>query len=194
MADPISLALIGTTVLTEGIKFLYGQASKILERRAARKETAEKEAASAASTPKTEPTQVQLPAIFQGQLRSPEIDFDEVERQYKALLLLRGKLVNYADGAIDVDPNDNDLMADVDALRQLLESVYGQKITFKGERREASGTKVTTRVNIREVQGKLIVTKVGEAQGGEINTEFKSDLVGPDADVVVTDLGRMKSK
>jgi len=194
MADPISLALLGGTVLTEGIKFLYGQVSKILERRAARKEAAQKEGASAAATPKTEPAQIQLPAVFQGQLRSPEVDFDEVERQHKALLLLRGKLVNYADGAIDVDPNDNDLLANVDALRQLLESIYGQTITFKGERREESGTKVTTRVNIREVQGKLIVTRVGEAEGGEIHTEFESDLVGPDADVVVTDLGRLKSK
>src|SRR5258705_3924658 len=129
MADPVSLALVGSVALTEGIKFLYGQVTKILERRAARADAAKKENAAAKMT---EPENVQLPeTAFQGQLSAAAIDFDEVERQYKALLLLRGKLLNHAEGLLPVDPADKELLSDVDALRQVLESVYKQRITFK---------------------------------------------------------------
>ena len=41
MADPITLTLVGTVVLTEGIKFLYGQAGELIKRWRERKDAAD---------------------------------------------------------------------------------------------------------------------------------------------------------
>lgn len=192
MADPVSLALVGSAVLTEGIKFLYGQASKILERRAARKE-AEKKASAEAATSKTEPAQVQLPAVFQGQLSSPEVDFDEVERQFQALRVLRGRLLDYADGIVSVDPEDQHLIADVDSLRQVLESIYGQRITFKGEDREPSGVKVITKAKVDVIAGHFTGTNIEDAEKGEFNTELDIKEIKDGADVIGTNYKKSHS-
>ncbi|HKO44669.1 MAG TPA: hypothetical protein VJU84_15425 [Pyrinomonadaceae bacterium] len=188
MPDPLSLALVGSLALTEGIKFFYGQVSKILERRAARKDAQQKEA----SVPKTEPANVQLPAsAFQGQLSSPQIDFDEVERQHDALLALRGRLVNYAEGLATANPDNKELIADVDNMREILESIYKQRISFKGEHRETSGTIITTDLKVnKDVRGKLTGTRVNKAKGGDIRTrvEIGGDVTD-DADVVGTEIG-----
>lgn len=185
MADPLSLAVVGGVALTEGIKFLYGQVSKILERRAARIEADAKQA----ELKKSEPANIQLPDTFQGQLSSPEIDFDEVERQYKSLLSLRGKLVNYADGTLKADPKDSDLISDVDVLRQVLESIYKQRITFKGENREQSGTRVTSKVKVGQVAGKFVVVRIGDARNVDVHSEVEIDNITETSDTVLTDIG-----
>lgn len=190
MADPVSLVLISSTVLTEGIKFLYGQASKILERRAARKEAEKKAAAAQANT---EPAQVQLPDAFQGQLVSPQVNFDEVERQFQALRTLRGKLLDYATDVVTVDPKDNELIADVDSLRQVLESIYGQRITFKGENREPSGVKVTTKAKIDVIAGKFTGTNIEDADEGEFETDLDIKEIKDDAEVIATNYRKTRS-
>jgi len=191
MADPVSLALVGSVALTEGIKFLYGQVSKILERRSARADAAKKDDAAAK---KAEPENIKLPAVFEGQLAAAKIDFDEVERQYKALLLLRGKLLNHAEGLIAVDPKDKELLSDVDALRQVLESIYKQRITFRGEDREQSGTTITTKVKISEVAGKLVVTQIDEADNVNVDTQAELGNITDTGDVIITNIGKVKGK
>jgi hypothetical protein len=191
MVDAISLAMVSGTILTEGIKFLYSQASKILERRAARNDAAQKEQANLA---KAEPANVQLPDSFQGQLSQPEIDFDEVERLHLPLLELRGKLANYGDGYLTVDRKNPELLLDIEKLRSILESIYQQRITFKDEAREPSGTKITTRMKLNRVQGRATGTRIAELENGIVETdlEIRGD-VGETGEVIGTDIGKVKS-
>lgn len=48
------------------------------------------------------------------------------------------------------------LVKHVDALRQILELIYQQRITFKGEEREPSGPKVITIVEVKQVLGNVV--------------------------------------
>jgi hypothetical protein len=69
-------------------------------------------------------------------------------------LKLRSALANYADGIANVDASDSKLVAIADALRQQLETVYGQRITFKGEQREPSGAPlVVGTAEVKRVSG-----------------------------------------
>lgn len=187
MADPLSLALVGGTVLTEGIKFLYGQLSKILERRAARKEAEEKAASDDSASARTEPAQVQLPAAFEGQLTSPQVDFEAVEQQLPTIRALRSQLVNYSDGVLRIDPQNQEVITAIDNLRQVLESIYGQTITFKGENRPPSGVKVTTEARADVVAGKFTGTRIQGGDKGEYNTKIEVGRVEEDGEVIGTD-------
>ncbi len=66
MVDPLSITAIGAVAITEGIKFLYGQAGEILKRWRERKD-ADKDASTQQN--KTEPVNVKLPVVFEGQLK-----------------------------------------------------------------------------------------------------------------------------
>ena len=65
VSDPLTLAAVGAVALTEGIKFLYGQAGEALKRWRARQQAASAEA----------PVAVELPAdAFEGRLHDPRLD------------------------------------------------------------------------------------------------------------------------
>src|SRR5258707_471843 len=100
MPDPLTLTLVGSVALTEGIKFLYGQAGEIMKR------WRERRAANLDESKPAQPTDVRLPEAFDGQLTEPEIHFDEVERLQHSLIELRSKLSNYADGTLEVTEPD----------------------------------------------------------------------------------------
>ena len=84
-----------------------------------------------------------LPEVFEGQLIEPEIHFDEVERLQPSLIELRGKLSNYNDGTLEITDRDKSLLKSINELREVLEAIYQQPITFKGEKRDPSVTRVT---------------------------------------------------
>ena len=65
MADPLTLAAVGAVALTEGIKFLYGQAGETLKR------WRESKGTKAATATVTEPVQVKIPSdAFEGRCSS----------------------------------------------------------------------------------------------------------------------------
>ena len=73
MADPLTLTGVGVIALTEGIKFLYGQAGEALKRWRERK--------AAGKNADVEPVEVELPSdAFAGQLEQPQLHLDAVER------------------------------------------------------------------------------------------------------------------
>lgn len=131
MVEPLSWAVLGALVATEGIKFLYGQATEVLKRRRERKAGKEAEAA--------EPIAVPADAPLQGRLEPPQVDFDVADRLQDEIKALRSALADYADGLADPEPGDQELAAAANGLREALEVVYGQRITFQGEDREPSG-------------------------------------------------------
>src|SRR3954454_22228507 len=125
MADPISLAVLSGAALTEGIRFLYDQAAAALERRRDRRETPEIVA---------EPRALGAP---------DEARVRALEDQIRAL---RDDL-----GGRDAATAGNELLWRADALRAVLESVYGTRLVFAGEDRPAP--EVFSNVEVEEVRG-----------------------------------------
>src|ERR1044072_4764558 len=146
MADPQTTPFItfaisaGVALLTETVKFVYSQATELLKARRDRKQAG-------GSEPGHEPqitavTPKELPDIFEGRLEPLQVDFEALEREAERINALRKEIDDYAQGIEVIDPKNRDLVAKVDDLRGLLEVVYSQRITFKGEQREPSGTRV----------------------------------------------------
>lgn len=172
MPDPITLGSVGALVLSEGIKFLYGQATDLLKRWRDHSQSADK--------PISEPVQVALPpGAFVGQLAEPRIYYQELEQVHIPMNEARKFLLDYTDGTAEVDPSDTALIAKVDLLRQLLESVYQQRITFAHEDRAPSGPLAEGRISADRVLGAAIGTDVDQFRRGTARGEANVKEVGP---------------
>jgi hypothetical protein len=183
MVDPFSLGALGAVAATEGIKFLYGQATEVIKRWRDRKAGKEAEAEA--------PIPVTGAEVLEGELAPPKVDFDAAERLHENITDFASVLGNYASGLKEPDPEDRDLAAAADGLRRALEAVYGQRITFKGEDREPSGPVVTGRVDVETVAGDVAGVRarlvrsgriVGEAHATEVKAGGK--LSGADFDTI----------
>jgi hypothetical protein len=188
MVDPITLSALGAVVITEGIKFFYGQAGEVLKRWRERKSSASK---NAAPLPETEAVQITLPPIFEGQLSSPQIHFNVLERVEEQLRELRKDLSDYADGIETVDTTDEPLLQRINALRLLLEAIYQQHFTFSGEQRPASGPVVRGSIDVGEIAGYASAVRARVIASGEVTAEVKARrveaegaLIGIEADTI----------
>lgn len=182
MPEPITLAAVGTLVLTEGVKFLYAQAGEVLKRWREHKTRAQAEVpatsgAAAAETAPLPPPTNGLSAL-EGQLAPLVVDFGRVEPLADSMRDLWGTLGAYAQGLEDVNPANPALVTKADALRRQLEAVLGQRITFKGEPRPASGTPVVTgEAEIRVLAGEAAGLWADSIEGGEVHGRLKADEV-----------------
>jgi hypothetical protein len=185
LVDPFTLGAVGAVALTEGIKFLYGQAGDVLRRWRERKDAAA-EASSAQPPPSaTEPVKLELPrAAFEGQLRDPKLHFDAIERLEADLRDLRAAVADYAQDIDEVDPSDTRLLQAVDGLRRAMEAVYGQRIAFKGEPGLASGPTVTGEVKVNEVLGYVAGLRAGRILSGSAVGRVEAEKVGPEAEAI----------
>ena len=172
MADPFTLGAVGAVVLTEGIKFLYGQAGEALKRWRERK--------AAGKNADVEPVEVELPSdAFAGQLERPQLHLDAVERLEQELRDLRAAVADYAQGIDEVDPGNAELLGTADALRQAMEAVYGQRITFAGEPRPPSGPGVAGEANVDDVLGYVAGLRARRIIGGSVTGRVTAKRVGP---------------
>lgn len=186
MVDPLSLSALGAVALTEGIKFLYGQASEVLKRWRERKDAASKDPSAQVSP--VQPVVIALPPIFEGQLSSPQIHFDAVERLEEQIRALRKDLLEYADGTETVDVNDQALLKRTDALRTVLEAVYQQRFTFKGEQRPPSGPVVEGSIDVDEVAGYAAAVRVHQVSEGYVKGTAKSKHVVERGEIIGVDI------
>ncbi len=140
VVDPLSLAALTTAVLTQGIGFLYSQAGDLLRRRRERR-------AQAAGAPPP-PTEVMQPVdggeALDGQLTKRPVNEQALERHADQLAALRGLFQPYVEGDRQIDVKNRQLLDQVEAARVLLEQIYDQHITFKGEQRPGTGTVLET--------------------------------------------------
>lgn len=171
MPDPITLSALGAVALTEGIKFLYSQAGEVL------KSWREHRKAASKVGEKTIPIAVTPPPIFEGKVASLEIHFDMLEPLAEHLLKLRTGLANYADELVPVDPNDQQLLEEIDALRQVMEAIYQQRLTFKGEQRAASGPVVEGAIDVESIAGKAIGVEAKIISSGRVVGTSKAKRV-----------------
>ena len=171
MADPLSLAAVGSVVLAEGVKFLFNQAGEVLKR------WRERQASAAGTTPDetSEPVTVETPPIFEGTLQPLAYHFDRVAPIAATMQQLWLDLATYAQGIDAVDAANADLVAKADALRRELEAVFGQRITFKGEPREPSGTPVVVgTAEVEQLAGDVAGLRARLIRSGEARGEFKA--------------------
>lgn len=182
MADPITLSVLGGVALTEGVKFLYGQATELLKRRRERRD-------GEAGAVEVEPAEVpELDGELRLPLRADAAVLDRVEPDLKEL---RRKLQDYADGVEAIGSEDRDLLESADAVRRLLEAVYGQRITFRGERRAASGPVVEGGIDVDVVAGYAAAVRARVITGGTVRAAVRANEVGEGGEVVGVDVDRI---
>lgn len=176
--EPISLAVVGTAVLTEGIKFLYAQAGEAIKSWRARKEG---EAA---------PVPVAAGAPLEGELEPAVLDAAAMERLEDEIRALRASLAPYVDDVAPepVDDGNQDLIGVVDGLRRSLEAVLGQRIRFRGEPGEPSGPLVTGEVDVDNVAGYVAGVRARSIQGGQIRASVRAKKVEAGGQAVAVDL------
>jgi tetratricopeptide (TPR) repeat protein len=140
-----TLSALDATALTEGIKFLYAQATELLKAFRERR----KRAASGGSVPGHEQVPIASSTALDGLPATSPADGTILDAEGPALISLTGALSPYAQEFVDVDPHDRQLIEQAERMRALLEALYGQRFTFTGEQREGTGA----RVNVKQVLG-----------------------------------------
>jgi hypothetical protein len=195
MADSETTTLIaimgtyGVPFFTETVKFLYGQATEVLKARRERKREGE---SGIDHEPQITPiTPEEIPDIFEGQLGPLQVDFEALDRVADGLNDLRKEIGDYAQGIEVIDPKDQDMVVKVAAIRELLEVVYSQRITFKGEQRESSGPLVHGSVRVKELAGDATAVRSGLITGGTVIGQAEAEkvsssgrLVGVEAEII----------
>ncbi|OEJ22155.1 hypothetical protein AR457_40485 [Streptomyces agglomeratus] len=151
MADPVTLIGVGAIVLAEGIRFCYDQAGELLtgwrERRTARRAA------------ETEAVTVTTPDALGGKTFQADVDPALVDQIAEPLARVRGRLANVGDGTLDADLSDQQLLSDFCTARELLEQVYGVRLTLTGEPAMATGTPVVrSHLQIERLTGRAHAT------------------------------------
>jgi len=177
MTEPITLALVGSAVLTEGIKFLYGQAGDLLRFWREQKKN---------KAPAPEATQtssiVPHPCIFEGSLNPLSADLNTLKPWVDLMQVSWSHLAPYAEGIKEIDSTNSALLKATDELRSQLEAVYGQRITFKGEPRERSGVPVIVgNVEAREIAGHASGVSAGSIASGSVVGGVKAETIAAGA-------------
>jgi hypothetical protein len=185
--EPFSLAALSAVTLTEGVKFLYGQAGEILKRRRERKKAEEE----GRPVPAPEPVEIRDQGILEGELAPAMVDLETVERLEEDLKVLSQRLGNYAGGIEEVDPGDQELLQTFDALRRVLEAIYQQRITFTGEDRPPSGPLVEGRVDVGDVAGYAAAVRSDVIESGRVQGTLTAKEVKPGGEAVGVDIKRI---
>ncbi|KQW03322.1 polymer-forming cytoskeletal protein [Streptomyces sp. Root369] len=172
MSDLLSLAALSATALTEGVRFLYDQAGELL--RARREHRAER-------SPVDTPPVVAEPAVL------PEPDAASVERFSEELRALRADLHEFASGVDETDPSNPSLIRRVDALRTVLEAVYGTSLTFDGESRRDGPLRIHGRVDVDAVAGYVAAVRT-DSPTGWIRGDLRAGSVEAGGEAIGIDL------
>jgi hypothetical protein len=106
-----------------------------------------------------------LPPAFGGQLQDPQANLKVVAANEDQFESLTGTLALYATGVKPIDPADEVLLQKVDALRGLLESTLGQRLTLEGESRPKTGEHVV--LGTLDIGGSMTS---GEAAGVKVHS------------------------
>ena len=174
MAEPLTLAAVGAVVLNEGVKFLYNQAGEVLKRWRERKK-------GGAEGPRTRLRSrvVSSPRrSWRGRCSRWSTTTTAWSRSNPPCGSCGAALAPYAQGLDEVDPADAQLVSKADALRRQLEAVLGQRITFRGEQREPSGTPVVVGTAlVGRLAGEAAGVLAGAIEGGGVRGELSADEI-----------------
>ena len=180
MVEPFSLAAIGVVALTEGVKFLYTQAGDLLKHWRENRDRRDEPEAGPELRPPSE--------IIEGSVEASRPSEEKLGSLEAELRELRKGISDYADGVEEIDPADAALLEQVDSLRQTIEVIYGQRITFKGEAREPSGPLVENEV--RATEARIRRSRVGTVDAAD--GTVKQDVDVTKADIEDSDVGTVR--
>ncbi|MET0423724.1 MAG: hypothetical protein ABW046_07620 [Actinoplanes sp.] len=155
--EPFTLAVLGGAVAAEGVKFLYGQATELLTEWRARRAAPD---GKVIEVPLASSSALDRPAV------APSADPALVQASQKDLIALSAGLSPYALGHADIDLQDERLAENTNALRLLLEGLYGVRLTFKGENRETTGTRLDIQQRLDAVHGSATGLEARKLSGG----------------------------
>ena len=185
MADPFTLSALGMVAATEGVKFLYAQATevvkKIREKRDADKKLAE--GAAPAGTALIVASATAVPALFEKKGEIPDIHLDEAEKVETELNAARKALADYHDDTETLKENDTEVFAQIDSLRRLLERVYQRELTFIGETRTSTGLNIVSNIVVKDVEGELTGVEATKQMDANINASMKIETIKKDGKV-----------
>jgi hypothetical protein len=168
--EPVTLTLAGVAAVTvsEGIKFLYAQAGELLKR------WWDKGDAQRSMEP--EPSGVTLPpTAFDGTLHDPVVHYDVLSKCADELDDAYGRLAPYVNGVKPIGTADQKFLVLAEQLRSLLEAVLEQTITFKGEQRPPSGTRVDAHMKLDVLRGEA--TNVDLEGSGDVRSVVEAKTV-----------------
>jgi len=196
VSDPSPLSTVETTVLSEGIKFLYSQAAELLRRWRERRD--QPAVAGGADEPESTDTAagepggpLELPAVFAPSPPRGSLDKQALAELAGELQALRRELQDYADGVMPVDPNDPTVLGLADALRRCLEVIWRRPLLFVGEQpdQDAQHAVVEGRVRVREVAGYAAAVRAAMLPGGTVRGHAHADRVWPGGQLLGVELG-----
>jgi len=174
MVDPLTATGVGALVLTEGIKFVYTQAGELIkwwrERKASREGASEKADAGG-------PVLAPPKDLLAGAPEAVAPDDSRLDELGPRLNDVRRSLTDYVEGIVPVEPGDVEPWNHFDEVRRIVEVVYGQRITLKGEEREASGPLVVGEVDVKDLLGRAAGISADEIAGGEVRGTGRADVV-----------------
>jgi hypothetical protein len=113
----------------------------------------------------------------------PVVDATVLDRENAALVRLAGALSPYAQGLAELDPADRELAEQAGYLRALIEAAYGQRFTFRGERRDPTGTRVTVTQVLHDVGGTVVGADADVAAGGDVAVHQEATTIQPGGSV-----------
>ena len=74
--------------------------------------------------------------------------------------MMHRDLLDYVEGTTPIRADDRGLLLRTDALRGLLEAVYQQRLTFRGEQREAAGPLIHGRIDVDQIVGYAAAVRI----------------------------------
>ena len=170
MVEPFSLGALGAIALTDGIKFLYAQAGEILKRRRERKDTADAPPAAGPARGRARPA----PARPGRRRRAGPAS---------CAACATGSPTSPTTSSPPRRPT-REVVAATLALREAIEAIVGQRITFRGEQREPTGTPtITGNVRARELHGRASGVDSPARPPSTSDGEVIVDIGGENADI-----------
>lgn len=171
------LADVDQTLVSQSISFLYAQASELLRRRRERRE--------AGSGADGEKMEVALPAELGGDSVRVDVDFEVLDQVHSELVELTTLLSRYVEGLEEPGARLGVRLDEAERLRALIEESIGEMITFPGEPRDPTGTRILR----GHVQAQVIhgtATGVDSESGDNaslVEGTVQADTVAPGASV-----------
>lgn len=158
MGDQLSLATVATSAIPQIFTFLFGRLGAVLDRRG--KNDTDASVDSTASPVLAEPS---APLHIR--------DEEMTEERIRRLEAVARELAVYHRNPALIRVDDEHLLNTMSELRDDLETIYGQSLSFVGERRSTPGVRVRQSVDEVEADGVARAVKVGR-----VTAEASADI------------------
>ncbi|WIX82873.1 hypothetical protein QRX50_19905 [Amycolatopsis carbonis] len=134
MVDPLSFPVLAGAALNQAFNFLFGRLAHTLDSRD--------------DHDQEDVEQIAVPAVVRGELGPVTATSAVVEARLPEIQELVGTLSVYERKPERLDGTDAAVRADLARARELLEQIYGKRITFHGEERPGTGARVEQRIEV----------------------------------------------